>query len=124
MMIHCCGCDVKVEARLTNGAEVYPHRPDLSAIPVWICGVCKNYVGCHHKTQNWTQPLGNIPTPEVRKARNHIHKILDPLWRSGKYKRKQLYAMISEKVGYKYHTAEIKTVDEARKIYQIVKELT
>ena len=30
MLIRCCGCEKKVEARLTDGGEIYPHRADLS----------------------------------------------------------------------------------------------
>ena len=81
------------------------------------------YVGCHHKTKSRTHPLGNIPTPELRNARKHIHRILDPLWQSGKHKRKTLYAIISEMVGWKYHTSKLRTVEEARRVYKIIQEI-
>jgi hypothetical protein len=29
MEIYCCGCNKKVDARLTNGIEIYFHREDL-----------------------------------------------------------------------------------------------
>jgi hypothetical protein len=120
-LIYCCGCEHKVNARLTDGAEVYPHRNDLKHLPFWKCDACGNYVGCHHKTKNRTQPLGNIPTPELRNARNHIHKLLDPLWQSGSYKRKSLYCELSEAIGWKYHTAKIKSLEEAREVYKLIK---
>lgn len=123
MKIHCCGCGFKVNARLTNGAEIYPHRNDLNKLPFWKCDACGNFVGCHHKTSKPTQPLGCIPTPEIKKARQHIHQVLDPLWQSGKYKRGQVYKMISDKFGWKYHTASIKTIEEARDIYRFIKTL-
>jgi len=78
-MIYCCGCLIKVNARLTDGSEIYPHRKDLSSLPFWVCDKCGNYVGCHHKTSNRTAPLGCIPTSEIRAARNRIHKMLDPM---------------------------------------------
>lgn len=28
--IFCCGCGADVEARLTSGAEIYPHRDDTA----------------------------------------------------------------------------------------------
>ncbi len=121
--LHCCGCQIKVQARLTNGAEVYPHRPDLATLPFWRCDACGNYVGCHHKTGNPTQPLGNIPTKEIRASRQHIHKILDPLWQSGPWHRKELYAELSRRLGWKYHTAAIRSVEEARTVYRHVLEL-
>lgn len=125
MEIYCCACERKVEARLTNGSEIYPHRPDLDKLPFWKCDVCNNYVGCHHKTEKPTQPLGNIPTKELREARSHIHKILDPLWKSGEFKRAELYKTIQKKLGckHRYHTAQIRSIEEARKVYVIIKEL-
>jgi hypothetical protein len=110
-------------ARLTSGAEIYPHRSDLADLPFWKCDTCGNYVGCHHKTGKPTEPLGNIPTPELRKARNHIHAILDPLWQSKKYRRKELYGLISDHMGFGYHTAKLRTIEEARKVYKFLKGL-
>ena len=121
--IYCCGCQTKVEARLTDGSELYPHRPDLAQLPFWKCDECGNHVGCHHKTKNRTQPLGCIPTPEIKNARQHIHRILDPLWKSKRYKRREIYAMISERVGWTYHTAQLRSVEEAREVYRIIREI-
>ena len=123
MEIRCCGCGEKVKARLTDGKEIYSHRPDLHGLPFWKCDACGNFVGCHHKTKDRTRPLGCIPTPELRKARGHIHKILDPLWQNAKRKnvrRKEVYGLISDNLGYKYHTANIRSIDEARKIYRFI----
>jgi len=122
--IFCCGCGFAVDARLTDGREIYPHRPDLWGLPFWRCDSCKNYVGCHHKTKERTRPLGNIPTPEIKRARQHIHAILDPLWNGGAYPRGKLYAMIGERLGRPYHTAELATVDEARDVYRVVRDIS
>lgn len=123
MKIFCCGCEKIVTARLANGSEVYPHRHDLHDLPFWKCGTCKNFVGCHHKTKDRTKPLGFIATPEIKKARQHIHRILDPLWESKKYSRKKVYKLISEHIGREYHTAEIQSIEEARKIYKFLLSL-
>ena len=121
--IRCCGCNgEKVQARLTNGKEIYHHRKDLYSLPFWKCDACGNFVGCHYKTKNRTQPLGCIPTPELKKARQQIHRLLDPIWQSGKMGRKELYAVLSDRIGWKYHTAQIRSVEEAREIYKIVRE--
>lgn len=122
MKIYCCGCLDDVEATLVTGKEVYPHRKDLHSLPFWLCD-CGLYVGCHHKTKNRTQPLGCIPTPEIKNARGHIHKILDPLWQSGRYKRGKIYKIISNKIGRKYHTANIRSIEEARKVYIIIRDI-
>jgi hypothetical protein len=119
MRIWCCGCDAEVEARLTDGAEIYPHRPDLADLPRWKCDACGNHVGTHHKTNDPTRPLGNIPSPEISNARKHIHALIDPAWKTGRVKRGTLYRMLSAELGYEYHTAEIKSVDEARRVYRV-----
>ena len=121
--IYCCGCGEDVHARLTDGKEIYPHRNDLADLPFWKCDDCENYVGCHHKTEARTTPLGIIPTREIMQARSHVHRILDPLWKSGKMKRKQVYARLTEKLGWKYHTANIRSVEEARQVYSLVRDM-
>jgi hypothetical protein len=72
---------------------------------------------------NPTLPLGNIANSEIKKARQHIHKILDPLWKGGKKPRAVVYSEISKALGYTYHTGEIKTIEEARKVYLILLSL-
>jgi hypothetical protein len=122
--IYCCQCEKEVEARFTRGGEIYPHRPDLHKLPFWKCDTCKNYVGCHHKTTDYTKPLGAIPNKEMKNARQHIHKILDPIWKEKKMKRSKLYARIAQAMGVKeYHTAELRTLDDARKVYALIKEI-
>lgn len=123
MEIYCCGCGHKVDARLTDGTEIYPHRIDLKDLPFWKCDTCNNFVGCHHKTSNRMHPLGCIPTPEIKNARKHIHKILDPIWQSKKMTRKEIYQYLSDKLGWKYHTANIRSIEEGRKVYQLILDI-
>lgn len=121
--IYCHQCGDEVEARLTNGAEIYPHRPDLKDLPFWKHDVCGNYVGCHHKTDNPTEPLGTIPTEEARKARSMVHRTIDPLWKSGKISRRKLYGKLSKHLGKTYHTANVTTWREAFDICDFAKSL-
>jgi len=123
MKIYCCGCEKEIEARLTNGGEIYSHRVDLKDIPFWKCDVCKNYVGCHHKTKDSTKPLGSIPTSELRAARRKIHDILDPLWRHKSVYRGSLYKKLSNRLGYQFHSGELNSLEEAERVYKIVVEL-
>ena len=118
--LFCCACAIEVTPRLTTGAEVYPHRSDLFAKKFWRCQTCGNYVGCHAGTD---KPLGNIPTEELRKARNHIHALLDPLWKRGMIARGDLYSMISGRIGRTYHTGEIMDIPTAREVYRIVLDI-
>ena len=121
MKIYCCSCKSEVDAKLITGVEVYPHRPDLSDIPFWQCS-CGNFVGCHHKTKNRTKPLGVIADQEIKNARKHIHSLLDPIWKKGFKSRNEVYSYISDQLGFKYHTAELRDIDTARKVYKILKE--
>ena len=124
-LIYCCGCSSDVNARLTDGAEIYPHRRDLASLPFWKCDACGNFVGCHHKTKQRTAPLGCIPTPEIKEARSHIHRVLDPLWKSGRFKRRELYSKIANSLGIKeYHTAELRSVEQARDAYRAILEIS
>jgi hypothetical protein len=119
--IYCCGCEADVPARLTDGREIYSHRPDLYALPFWKCDACGNFVGCHHKTTERTKPLGVIPTPAIKEARKHIHAILDPIWKKKRMRRGDLYRAVAARLGIEeYHTAEIRTLDEARAAYRAV----
>ncbi len=123
MIIWCCGCHRDVNARLTSGGELYPRRSDLSKIPFWVCDSCGCFVGCHHKTSKPTTPLGVLATKQIKAARVHIHNLIDPTWKSGKVSRGKLYKAISKKLGYQYHTGEIRTIEEARKVYSIAREI-
>lgn len=124
MDIYCCGCEEKVNARLTDGSECYPHRKDLHSLPFWKCDTCNNFVGCHHKQKNNpTQPLGIIATPEVKKARIYIHSLIDPLWKKGLMPRGVIYSKLSKALGWKYHTSKIRTIEEARKVYREAKKI-
>ena len=122
-MIFCCGCGENVSARLTSGREVYPHRSDLYELPFWKCDICLNFVGCHHKTKDRTRPLGCIPTAEIKKIRQDLHALIDPVWRSGKMSRKDLYAEIGKRLGSKYHAASIQSVDEGEDILRVVRDM-
>ncbi len=130
MIIYCTGCKKPVFARLTYGDEMYPHREDLASLPFWICDICRSFVGCHHKwrsnrkgSNSRIRPLGVLATQEIKNARKKIHALLDPLWKSGKTKRSKAYAYVSKRLGYEYHTANIRTIEEARVIYKIVATL-
>jgi hypothetical protein len=122
--IWCCKCNAEIPARLTSGREIYPHREDLFELPFWKCDTCKNYVGCHHKTKEAARPIGNIPTADLRAARSQIHKVLDPIWRLNIMPRGKVYSELARRLGVKeYHTAELKTINDARAAYRAVMDI-
>jgi hypothetical protein len=114
--IYCIACNGDVDARLTDGSEIYQHRPDLYDLPFWKCDKCGGFVGCHHKTKNRIAPLGNIPTNEITQARKRIHAVVDPLSQSGSITRKALYSQLTEVLGRQYHTAELRSIAECNLI--------
>ena len=58
--------------------------------------------------------------PEIKNARKHIHQKLDPIWKNGNISRNQLYKKLSTILGWKYHTANIRSIEEAREVYKAV----
>lgn len=124
MKLFCCQCNTEVNARLTDGMETYPNREDLYDLPFWICDTCNCFVGCHHKTEERTKPLGSIPSPKVKMLRQNIHKVLDPLWMSGQHSRKYIYARLGEVLGREYHTADVRNEAEANAVMAKLKYLS
>ncbi len=123
MTIYCTGCEIDVEARLTSGAEMYPHRPELASLPFWIHDECGAFVGTHHKAKSGLRPLGFLATKEVKRWRMMIHQLLDPMWQNGLIKRKHAYARLSKALGHTYHTGEIYSAEEGEFVYNLVQEM-
>lgn len=122
MTLYCVECMTDIKPVKITGEKAYPHRKDLSSLVFWECPVCNNFVGTH-KDSKKNAPLGIIANQELKNARKHIHVILDPLWKSGENTRKEIYKIISEALGYEYHTAKIRSIKEAREVYKIVFKL-
>ena len=90
-------CDYcKRQAELVGAEKIYPHRPDLAGKWFWRCVPCGAYVGCHPGTQN---PLGRLADAALRRAKQRVHRVLDPLWKSGKMSRKDAYKQLSDRLG-------------------------
>ena len=90
-------CDYcKRQAELVGAEKIYPHRPDLADKWFWRCVPCGAYVGCHPGTQN---PLGRLADAALRRAKQRVHRVLDPLWKSGKMSRKDAYKQLSDRLG-------------------------
>jgi len=121
--LYCGGCERNTNARLTTGREVYPNRPELHLLPLWICDACRNYVGCHHKTDDFTRPLGSIPSKQVRAMRTRLHAIIDPMWKSGRMSRVELYQRLSQWFGRSFHVAELNTVEECSQAIAFCKRI-
>jgi hypothetical protein len=109
---------------MVSGNIVYPHSYKLAHKRFWQCVSCKNFVGCHENArQNKLRPLGVIANKELKQARIRIHEAIDPLWREGKIKRGEIYAMLSKELGYVYHTGELRSLEEAERVFTLVEQL-
>lgn len=110
--IYCCCCQKEVSAVCVGGSLVYPHRKDLESLVFYQCPVCANFVSTHKKTGF---PMGVIANQEMKRLRMSIHSVLDPLWKNKMIKRKELYCIMSAKMGIvQYHTAFLRSVEECR----------
>lgn len=115
-IIYCCTCEKEVNAEKKFGSYVYPHRPDLKHKIFFVCQTCGNFVGQNTKSG---RPLGVIPTKEISSFRQTIHGLIDPLWQDGKISRSRLYAELSKQLGYEYHTANLMSIEECKKVIKI-----
>lgn len=123
-LIYCVACHREVKARLTDGFEIYPAREDLWGLPFWKCDDCGNHVGCHHKSNQPTKPLGCIATPELYAMRSEIHAVIDPLWKTKKISRGALYHAMGKVLGRPYHTGELQSMEEAEMMLSFAKSFS
>lgn len=119
----CLHCGAK--ARLTTGAEIYPHRPDLFGKFFWKCDKCDATCGCHPKRMT---PLGYPADSKTRAARRQLHNLrLDPLWKEQpthrqKFERSRIYAFLAKKMGLppeQTHTGMF-TVEQCREAWKFL----
>lgn len=118
--IYCVQCSKYTQSTPVKGYTVYPRSPKLRDNNFWACPECANFVGCHPGT---AQPLGVIANKELKQARMKIHALLDPIWKNGKMPRRDIYTHITGELGYTYHTAWIRSMEEARVVWNIVAKL-
>ena len=85
----------------------------------YYCKDCDAYVGCHNNT---TRPLGTMANKELRSWRMKVHAAIDPIWKTGKLKRRSLYFRLSKLLGFQYHTGE-SDIEMCRKVLDLVPKL-
>ena len=82
----------KVETKLADSECIYGRSYGF----IYLCEPCKAYCGVHKGT---LKPLGTPANKELRALRKEAHSLLDPLWKSGKFKRSRLYKDLAIAVG-------------------------
>lgn len=106
----------KKQARFCENKEIYGRNYGKSYM-CYYCQDCDARVGVHNNRAD--KPLGTMANKELRHLRVKVHSIIDPLWKSGKMKRKQVYKLLEDTFGRKIHIGESdeKTCLEIIKIY-------
>lgn len=102
----------KCHARCVTGNVVYPHRPDLCSINIWVCrnDYCDARVGCHKGSKS---PLGTLANAELRAARVEAHAAFDPIWRSKTVTRRQAYVWLADALSIDVDDCHIGLFDKA-----------
>lgn len=106
---------------LVGGAKIYPHRADLVGRHFYECAPCDARVGCHPNTM---LPMGRLANAELRTEKQRAHAAFDPIWRSGKFDRKEAYAWLAEQLGITEPNCHIGMfdIDLCRRTVRICKE--
>jgi len=97
MEIICPKCNK--EAPWVENKEKYGRNFGKSFM-CYFCKPCGTYVGCHENTR---RPLGTMADKELMEWRMKAHRIIDPLWKGGQYKRKSVYIRLNEAFGEEIH---------------------
>lgn len=87
----------------------------------WICDkfpVCRGSVGTHPDGA----PLGTIANEETKEWRMKAHAVIDPLWKSGMYRRRIVYGKLSKALGKQIHIGE-SDKETCQKIIEIAPKL-
>jgi hypothetical protein len=106
------------EAPWVENKEMYGRNYGKSYM-CYYCKPCEAYVGCHNNTR---RPLGTMANRELRQWRRQVHDAIDPLWKSKSISRGYMYHLISEALGYQYHTGE-SDIETCKKILSLVPHL-
>lgn len=112
-------------AQLVSGSTIYPHRRDLSHLKFWRCDPCGAYVGCH-KNSTRHVPLGRLANAELRAWKQQAHFNFDPLWKSGRMKRREAYAWLAVqmKIDFKDCHIGMFNVEQCKDVVRIIAALS
>ena len=58
------------------------------------------------------------------KIRGEIHRLIDPIWKMKIKSRKEIYGSMSQYLGYRFHSAEIRSESEALKCLELATKMS
>ncbi len=103
-------------------------RDDIADNNYWRCEPCDAHVGCHPHT---TVPLGKLADYDLRRAREDLHRVFDPIWkrraRNAPHRfevavRNELYQELATRMGLTWQQCHIALFDHAL-IYKAFRSL-
>lgn len=121
------------QAQQVTGRTLYPHRPDLAEKRFFLCNPCNAYCGTHPDGR----PLGRLADAPLRRARNYVHNLLDPLYEkaseaydgedTGKIRgvaRSRAYRWLAEQMGIRVADCHVAmfNVEQCREAYRILRD--
>lgn len=110
---HCPYC--KQKAEWVENKEVYGKNYGDSYM-MHLCRKCDARVGCHNNSR---KPLGTMANKELRMYRMMTHGVVDPLWKTKKYKRGQVYDMLNSHFEETIHIGE-SSIEMCKKIIKFI----
>ena len=119
MKIYCTTCESDQEAIKARGRDLYPGK-----------GNDKRYYRCTGCDRSWVtrhrhtgEPMGTMAGPDVRRLRSNAHRLVDPIWQSGRMSRQALYLKIGRLTGRDYHAGTLATKAELDAVERAIGEL-
>lgn len=86
---------------------------------IWICPLCKAYVGCH---KGGTVPKGSLCNSEIRQLRRMAHALFDPLWKNKEMSRGAAYRRMAEYLNVDIDDAHISQINKEQ-LHKLIKGL-
>lgn len=105
-------------AEWVENKVIYGKRYGKSYMIYW-CRECDAYVGCHNNSK---RPLGTMADKALRAKRKKVHSVIDPLWKRGRYRRGEVYAILAKAFGEPVHVGE-SDMDRCDEIIEVAREL-
>lgn len=89
--------------QLKSSVEIYGKDYGL----IWICPLCRAFVGCH---KNTNIPKGFLANKEYRELRKQAHALFDPIWKKGEMSRNKAYKRMAEILSIETKDAHISQI--------------
>ncbi len=102
-------------AQLVPGVAIYPGQKKLKKNSFWLCKKCDAYVGCYGGHRH-PRPFGTLANAELRKWRQSVHAVFDPLWedKSDFKTRGEAYKWLSSKLEIRLKFTHVGMFDTER----------